>query len=211
MQDTILKAQPRTIVGKQVKSLRRGGRLPAVIYGRNFEPVMITLDLHESTLILPTLTSSHLVTVDVNGVKHNVLVREKQRHAVTSGLLHVDFLEVSMTEKLRAEVMIELSGDAPAVKNYNGVIVTGIEELEVESLPSDLPERVVVDLSVLKEIGDAVHVRDIQFPPAVTVLTSGDEMIVLVAAPILDTELAAGEGGPAEPEVIERGKKEEDF
>jgi ribosomal protein L25 (general stress protein Ctc) len=83
MSETVLKALPRTVIGKQVKALRRAGRLPAVIYGKTYEPVTITLDMHESTLILPTLTSSHLVTVDVEGALHTTLVREKQRHAVT--------------------------------------------------------------------------------------------------------------------------------
>jgi large subunit ribosomal protein L25 len=83
--------------------------------------------------------------------------------------------------------------------------------LEVEALPGDLPERIVIDLSLLKQIGDSVHVRDLNLPDSVTVITSPDEIIVVVAAPLSDAALAGEDGGPSEPEVIERGKKDEDF
>ena len=210
MEEIVLKAEARTIKGKQVSALRRAGRLPAVIYGRGFEPVMITLDLRESGRVMPRITSSHLVVVDVDGVKHTTLVRERQRHPVSGILQHVDFLEVSLTEKLRASVVIELTGDSPAVKTYNGVIVTGQEKLEVECLPRDLPEKIVVDLARLKNIGDSIYIRDLEFASSVTVLTSGDEMVALVTAPLSDEKLDR-EGGAFEPEIIEKGKKEESF
>jgi large subunit ribosomal protein L25 len=210
MEEVVLKGELRQIVGKQVKALRREGRLPAVIYGMSSKPMAITLDMREASRILPTITSSHLIVVDLDGQKHNALVREKQRNPVSGHLIHVDFQEVSMTEKLRTTVMIELQGEAPAVKNLNGVVVTGVERLDVESLPGDLPERILVDLSKLNEIGDAIYVRDIVLPPAVEVLTNLEEMVALVTAPVMEEEPEAAEGEEAEPEVIERGKKEEE-
>jgi large subunit ribosomal protein L25 len=210
MEEVVLKGELRQIVGKQVKVLRKAGRLPAVIYGMSSKPVAITLDMRDASRILPTITSSHLIVVDLDGQKHNALVREKQRHPVSGHLIHVDFQEVSMTEKLRTTVMIELQGDAPAVKNLNGVVVTGVERLDVESLPGDLPERILVDLSKLNEIGDAIYVRDIVLPAAVEVLTDLEEMVALVTAPVKEEEPEAAVGEEAEPEVIERGKKEEE-
>jgi large subunit ribosomal protein L25 len=152
------------------------------------------------------------VVVDVEGEKLTTLVREKQRHPVTSSLLHVDFQVLSMTEKLRTTVVIVLEGEAPAAKNFNGVLVTGQTELEVECLPSDLPERIRVDVSGLNEIGNSIHVRDLVLPPKVEVLTDPDELVVLVTAPVAEEkeEVVAVEGA-IEPEVIEKGKIEEEF
>ncbi|MBP1694286.1 MAG: rplY [Chloroflexi bacterium] len=207
MEEVVLKAQKRSVIGKQVKVLRRAGQLPAVIYGKGFDPIAITLDLHSASKILPRISSSHLIVVEVDGIEHNTLVRDKQREPITGGLLHVDFLEVSLTEKLRTVVIIHVEGEAPAVKNYNGVVIVGTEEIEVEALPRDLPERIVVDISTLAEIGDAIYVRDLVISPKVRVLSDPDEIIVNVAAPVVEVEAEEVAVAVPEPEVIERGKK----
>lgn len=209
MEVVVLNAQRRDVLGKQVKALRRQGHLPAVVYGHHIQPVAILLDTKEASRLLSGVTSSQLIKLSINGEQHNVLVREKQRNPITGTLLHVDFLEVSMTEKLRANVVIALEGEAPAVKELDGIVVTGIEQLEVESLPGDLPERITVDISSLVAIGDSIHVRDIRVPAAVEVLTDLDEMIVLVTAPVAE-EVEEVEVVGEEPEVIEKGKKEEE-
>src|SRR5512139_1505548 len=147
MEKVVLNATKRDVVGKQVKALRREGKLPAVIYGRHTEPVNINLDAHSASLALGKLTSSSLVTINVDGTEYPTLVREKQRDYIKNRLLHVDFLAVSMTEKLTAWVGIELSGVSLAVKDFNAVLVTGLDEIEVECLPADLPEKIVVDIS----------------------------------------------------------------
>jgi large subunit ribosomal protein L25 len=209
MEKIVLKANPRTVIGKQVRALRRTGQLPAVLYGRHMEPVMISMDAHSSRLILAHMTASSLVTIELEGKEYPSLVREKQRNFIKGNLLHVDFQVVSMTEKLRTHVGIELTGSAPAVKDFNAILINGLEELEVECLPYDLPERIVVDISGLKNIGDAIHVRDIQVSDKVEILDEMDEMIILATAAheeAVEEEVTAGE---AEPEVIERGKAEE--
>jgi large subunit ribosomal protein L25 len=211
MEKIVIKGQSREVVGKQVKVLRREGRLPCIVYGRGFKPVLITLNMREASRILPTITSSQLLVVEVDGKQHTTLVREKQRDPVTGMFLHVDFLEVSLTEKLRANVQIELVGDSPAVKNYNGVLVSSLEEIAVEALPSDLPERITIDISILTEIGQAVHVRDIVLPSVVEILDDPEEIIVVITAPAREEEEVAAEGTAFEPEVIERGKKEEEI
>lgn len=211
MKDVVLKAEPRTVLGKQVKALRREGRLPAVIYGRGHTPISISLDLHDASRVLPTITSSQLVVVDVNGSLHTTLVREKQRQPVTGSLIHIDFQEVSLTEKLRTNVMIELIGESPAVKNLNGIVVSAREVVEVEALPRDLPDRLTLDISSLVEIGDTLHVRDLILPPRVEILDDAEEMIVVVTGQAAEEEVAEAEVSAAEPEVIERGKKEDEF
>jgi large subunit ribosomal protein L25 len=209
MEKVVLKADARQVIGKQVKALRREGLLPAVIYGRGIEPMPISLGLHEASRVLPGVSSSQLIEVEVDGKPHTTLVRERQRHPITGALLHIDFQEVSMTETLRTVVSFHLHGEAPAVTRYGGILVSGLEELLVECLPGDLPEHIEVDISSLQEIGDAIHVRDIQAPAGVEILSDPEDMIVLITAPSAaeEEEVVAAE---AEPEVIEKGKKEEE-
>jgi large subunit ribosomal protein L25 len=183
-----------------------------VIYGSQITPVAISLNYHDASLKLAKISSSQLVDVDVDGASHTVLVRERQRHPVTGNLLHVDFQAVSLTEKLRTNVRMHFFGEAPAVKTYNGILVTSLEELEVECLPGDLPEHLEVDLSSLEQIGDAIYVRDVLLPPKVEVLEELDEIIVVITAPAVEEEEEEEEVevAEAEPEVIEKGKKEEE-
>jgi large subunit ribosomal protein L25 len=210
MEKVVLKATHRNVTGKQVKSLRRQGRLPGVLYGHGFEPVAISLNAHETSLVLPGLSSSSIVTVDLDGEQHAVLVRERQKDYIRNAYIHVDFQVVSLTEKLRTMVHIEVHGLSPAVKDYNAVLVHNLSQVEVEALPQDLPERFVVDVSKLAMIGDAFHVRDLNIPSGVHVLTEPNEIIVVAtgAAPEEVEEAVTTE--LAEPEVIERGKKEEE-
>jgi large subunit ribosomal protein L25 len=214
MEEIVLQAKQRKVIGKQVKALRRQGGLPAILYG-SIDPLPIILDAHDAEGVLHSVTSSHLITIEVDGSPHSVLVRERQRNPLTGHLIHVDFQVVSMTEKLRANVLLDLVGEAPAVKDHSGVLVTGLEALEVESFPQDLPERITIDLSILREIGDAIYVRDLNLPEEVEVLAEPDEMVILVTAqeaePVEEEEEeVVAEVEEGEPEVIERGKKEEE-
>ena len=211
MEEIVLQAEKREVVGKQVKALRRAGKLPAVLYGPHISSQAIMLDFREANRVLPSLTSSQLIVIDLDGEKHTTLIKEKQRHPVRGTIQHVDFRAVSMTEKLRTNVVIELVGESPAVKEYNGVVVTGQEALEVECLPKDLPERIIVDISILAKIGDSIHVSDVKAPENVQILTNPTEMVVLVTAPAAEEVVEVVEEAAAEePEVIERGKKEEE-
>src|SRR6476620_11906229 len=106
MEKVVLKAEKRDVIGKQVKAMRRAGKLPAVIYGRRTEPINVSLDAHTAALVLGKLTASSLVTINVDGTEYPALVREKQRDYIKNRLLHVDFLAVSMTEKLRTTVNV---------------------------------------------------------------------------------------------------------
>jgi len=209
MEKVVIPATHRTVTGKKVGVLRREGKLPGVIYGHHVEPIAILMDSREATRTLATLTGSSLVTINVDGKEYATLVREKQHDYLKNTLIHVDFLAVSLTEKIRAEVTIDLTGVAPAVKDYNAIIVHNLSALEVECLPQNLPQSFVVDLSSLAKIGDAVYVRDIPAPAKVEILTHADDIIVVATATKEEAEVEAVEGA-AEPEVIERGKKEDE-
>ncbi|MBI4761544.1 MAG: 50S ribosomal protein L25 [Chloroflexota bacterium] len=215
MEKVVLKATKRDVIGKQVKALRREGKLPAVIYGRHTEPVNILLDAHTASLALAKASSSTLVTVDVDGKEYPVLVREKQRDFIKNRLLHVDFLAVSLTEKLRATVSLNFVGVSPAVKDYNAVFVHNLEQFHVECLPADLPEHIDIDISMLKRVGDAIRVGDIALSDKIRVLENPDTVVCVASAPKVEEVTAAGAeaGAPTatEPELaVERGKKEEE-
>jgi large subunit ribosomal protein L25 len=214
MEEVILKANRRNILGKQVSAIRREGRLPAVIYGHYIDPISIELDLRDASKSLTGLAPSTLVTVDIEGATHKALVREKQRNKITGMLLHVDFLAVSMKEKLRSQVYIEIVGESPAIKDFNGILVTGTDEVEVECLPQDLPERIVVDISDLLKIGDGKYIRDLIVPGSVKILDDPDTLVILVTAQAVEEEEVAPvveEAVTEEPEIIEHGKKEEEI
>ncbi len=183
MEKVVLNATRREVIGKQVGALRRSGKLPAVLYGYRIESTPIMLDAHETSLKLSHLTSSSLITIQLDGKEYPTLVRERQRDHIKNRLLHLDFQAVSLTEKIRAKVSIELTGTAPAVREFNAVIVHGMTEVEVEGLPQELPERFVVDLSSLSEIGDGFRVRDLVLADKVEILGDPDEMIVVASAP----------------------------
>ena len=210
MEKVVLKANKRSVTGKQVGQLRRAGELPGVIYGHNFEPTAISLEAHSAGLIIPKLTSSSIVNIDLDGKLIPALVREKQKNYIKNILIHVDFQAVSLTEKIRTAVSIHFHGLSPAVKDFSAIVVHNLNQLEVEALPGDLPERIEVDLSGLVKIGDAIHVRDLSLGENVAILSDPDVMVAVATA----TKEEAAEVVPVaaeglEPEVIEKGKKEE--
>jgi large subunit ribosomal protein L25 len=214
MDKTVLQATKRTVTGKQVRALRRQGELPAVIYGHHLDPIAISLNARDASRTLGRISQSHLVSIELDGKEYPALIREKQRDYIRGTLTHVDFLAVSLTEKLRAEVAIELTGMSLAVKDFDAILVTGLTSLEVECLPGDLPEKVVVDITSLQKIGDALHVRDIILHDEVHVLSAADEMLVIATAPkveAVEEVTPVVEVEAAEPELsVERGKKEEE-
>lgn len=213
MDKVVLKAEKRDVIGKQVKAMRREGKLPAVIYGRHLEPISISLDAHGTGLALAKVTASSLVTIELNGTEYPALVRERQRDYIKGNLTHVDFLAVDMNETIRTSVGLLFSGVSAAVKDYNGVLVHNLERLEVECLPADLPERIIVDISLIKQIGDIIRVKDLNISDKVTILADEEEPIAVVTITKDEASAqSAGEGAEsASPELsVERGKKEEE-
>lgn len=207
MAKLVLKATRRSVTGKTVKTLRTQGYLPAVMYGHNFEPISIVLDAHTSNLALLGLSASTIINIELEGSQVATLIREKQKDYMRNRLLHVDFQVVSLTEKISAAVKIELTGVSSAVKDFSAVIVSNVNTILVEALPGDLPQSIKVDISLLKAVGDSIHVRDLTFGSGVTVLTDVDELIVVATGTMAEEEpVVAGED---EPEVIEHGKKED--
>jgi len=205
-EEVLINAEKRNVVGKQVKALRRQGILPGVIYGRHIEAFPIQMDAHDAALILDKLTASSLITIDVDGEKFNVLMRDRQRDVIFGDLLHVDFLVVSLTEKLRATVELKLVGEAPVADNPEVVVTQVLNAIEIEALPQDLPEVIEVDISTLETVDDEITVADLDLGEDIAILTDPNETIVSVG--YVAQEEVAEEAEAVEPEVVEKGKKE---
>lgn len=205
-EEVLINAEKRNVVGKQVKALRRQGILPGVIYGRHIEAFPIQMDAHNAALILDKLTASSLITLDVDGEKFSVLMRDRQRDVIFGDLLHVDFLVVSLTEKLRATIELKLVGEAPVADNPEVVVTQVLNDIEIEAFPQDLPEVIEVDISTLETVDDEITVADLDLGENIAILTDPNETIVSVG--YVAQEEVAEEAEVVEPEVVEKGKKE---
>jgi len=204
-----LKVEKRTILGKKVKRLRRQGLIPAIIYGHKTEPIPVQIEERELTRVLAQAGPNRLITLRLDGRPRLALAREIQRDVITDKLLHVDFYTVVMTEKLSAEVPLILVGESPAVERREGVLQHGIDTVEVECLPGDLIHSIEVDLSELKELGQAIYVKDLKVPPSVEILTDGEEMVVKVVPIVEEVEEEEVAVAPGEVEVVTKRKEEE--
>ena len=217
MEKELLKAELRTIVGRKVKNLRLAGKVPAVIYGSEVKSLPITLDKKDATNTLNKFSGSTILTIEVDGKEYATLVREIQQDYIKGELLHVDFLVISLKEKLRTSVSITLVGVAPVLEEYSALIVSGLDQIEVECLPQDLPEVIEVDVSSLEELGAAIYLKDIPAIDKVEFLSDPEELIAVASAikeeveeVVEEEEILEDVEEGAEPEVIERGKDNED-
>jgi large subunit ribosomal protein L25 len=201
-----LEANRRIILGKQNRRLRREGILPAVLYGSEFGSFPIELDRRTTSRLLARVSRSTLIELEVDEQPHTVLVREIQRDPLRGRLLHVDFLKVRMDVRIRAEVPIELVGEAPAAKIAGGVLVTGVDAIEVEALPADLPDRVTVDLESLVNIDDSITVADLFIGENVRILTDLNELVARIiyeAEEIIPEAVVVAEAVEGVAELVE--------
>lgn len=199
-----LQVAPRTVLGKSVAKLRRGGITPANIYGHKVESAAIQIDTHELVSLMRHSSRNQIfnVSVDGEGSPRTVMVRDVLRDPVTSQLLHVDFFQISMTEKMTAQVQVVLTGTSDAVETFGGVLLQMIETIEVEALPGDIPSVFEADVSVLDQLEQSLHVRDLHIDESkITVSTDPDVVVARVAAPRLAVEEAAAAEGTGETPV----------
>jgi large subunit ribosomal protein L25 len=207
-----IKAETRKVIGKQVKALRRAGQVPAVVYGAGLQPTPIELKAREAEKALARATGATLFDLELDGVTHKVLVREIQRHSIRRNVRHVDFLKVAMDQLIRAEVPLELTGEAPAVKTLGGVLVTVVQAIVVEALPADLPDRITVNIDGLEKIDDKIIVGNLTLGEGVRILTAAEDVIARVIYQVAEVveEVKEVVAVVAEPEVIARKKDEEE-
>jgi large subunit ribosomal protein L25 len=210
MNTITLAAEHRTAVRRGLGPLRRSGYLPAVLYGVSKTPMSIQLHSREASRIINRISGTVLVDLTLDGAPHKTLLREVQRNFVTDEILHVDFYEVAMDRLMRVDIPVRLVGASPAVVTLGGVLVRGLADIEIECLPGDLIQEVSVDLGVLKQINESIHVSDLQVPSTIRILTHGDEQIARVTYASQEEVAAEKPEVAAEVEVVEKGKKEEE-
>src|SRR5258706_12949382 len=214
MKTVPLKAYPRKKVQRaEVTKLRASGRVPATIYGRLAKPQNLEISAKEiSDLIHHSVSENLLVDLSVENdarSKRLALVQEIQHHPLDGKVLHVDFHEVAENEKVTVQVPVETTGEAVGVKTGGGVLEHILFKLKVRSLPKDLPEQIVLDVTSL-EIGKSLHIGDIQAPPGVEIMGDKHLTVVAVAAPRAEEEVVATAAAPAAGDVeMTKEKKQE--
>ncbi len=184
-----LEAIGREVIGKKVKALRREGFIPAIIYGFGIEPIPIKMKTKEVHQILRVIGANTLVTLKIGKKEHLVLVRDIQREVISRDLLHMDFQEVSLEENITSTVPILLIGDAPAVKEFEALLITNMEEIQIEAKAKDLPDTISVDITTLREIGDNILVKDLVIAGDVTVLDDPEDVVIVATLPVLMAEI----------------------
>ena len=213
MKSVPLKAFPRVLLQRGgVKKLRTAGRVPATIYGRLNKPQNLELNVREiSDLIKHSASENLLIDLTVENdakAKRLALVQEIQHHPVNGQILHVDFHEVSETEKVTVHVPLETTGEPAGVKNGGGTLEHILHKLKVRCLPKDLPEQIMVDVSAL-EIGKSIHLGEIKAPEGVQIIGDKHLTAISVAAPRAEEEVvAAAVPGAADVEMTKEKKED---
>ena len=210
-----LNASTRQLIGKRSRRLHREGKLAAVVYGNSASPTPLVLDRLEFQKVFVKSGRTHLVDLVVDGDRtEKVLVREIQTHPRRLGPIHVDFYKVNLEQKIRVEVPVHLIGESAAVKRGDADVLQPIHALEVECLPTSIPEGFEVDLTPLAEIDDGLRVAELDVPKGVTVLADPDELVVKIVHKRemkVEEEVPAAEAAvPAEGEEPAEGAAAEE-
>jgi len=213
-----LAVTPRSVLGKKVKTLRQQGITPANIYGHGIPSQAVQLPTPDLARTIRVAGRNTMLQLHVEGERKRrpVFFRDVQRNPITDEFLHVDFYQVSLKEKIKLEVPLIIVGEAPAVSVHQGILLQSINVIAMEGLPTDLPPHIEVDVSGLAEIDDAIHVKDLEMGPDVTLLVDPDLVVAKVAAPrLVEEEVEEGAEVPEEEvegekvEAEEEGAKEE--
>jgi large subunit ribosomal protein L25 len=205
---TILKAEIRKFFGKKVKKLRKEGLIPANIFGKDFKSKAITINAKEFAKVYKKVKETGVLYLEIEKETLPVLIASVQKHPVTHQLLHVDFKKVDLTQKTQAEVPVEIIGQAPAVLEKGGVLLTLTQNLLVEALPEEIPQSIKVDISTLKDIGQEIKVANLPTSSTYQILTEKEKVIVSVVAH--KEESVTPETQPmTAPEIITEKKESE--
>lgn len=213
-----LKVEKRDVQGKAVKKLRREGILPANIFGKGFESTAVQLPLKEFTEIYDKVGETGLVDISLGSDTIPVLIHNAQINPKTQMVVHADFFKVNLKEKIITYVPIVATGEAIAVRDNLGILLQQLSDLEVEALPTDLPEKIEVDITDLAEVGAQIVVSDLKIPAEVTAVTDANQTVFRIGEAVQEEpepeEEAPAEGeegaAPAEGEAPTEGAEAEE-
>ncbi len=204
MQETKLKSEKRTVLGRKVKNLRQEGLVPANIYGKNTKSLAVSLKKSEFEKVFNEVGETGIVklTVDEEKEERPILIQNIQRNPLTNEPLHVDLRQIILTEKITAMIPVELSGEAQAVQQKLGILIQTASEIEVEALPMDLPEHFAVDVSKLGNVGDEVKLSDLSFDRTKVKPLVEEDLVLARIEPLAEEEKVVA---PAPEEVPAEG------
>jgi large subunit ribosomal protein L25 len=207
-----LKANTRVVTGKKVKSLRREGIIPINLYGPKMESVALQAETDVLRHLINKSGRNALISLKIEGDKKakQVMLRDVQLDALNGKLLHVDLFQVDMSHKLRVDVPIVFVGESAGAKSKRGMFIENLASLHIEALPADIPPHIDVDISVLVEIGQAIHIRDLKLDSKISVLSEPDLVIARVMETKVEVEPVAAEAAPEEGEEAAEGAAEEE-
>ncbi|MFH1193866.1 MAG: 50S ribosomal protein L25 [bacterium] len=198
---------------KKANNLRTEGKLTAELYGPDVKNQGLALNYNDFVKVYNEAGESSLVNLEADGKKYNVLITGIQVHPLTGKYIHADLRQVSMTEKIKAEVELKFIGEAPAVKGLGGVFIANKSILPIEALPSDLVSEFEVDISGLASFADRILVKDIKLPAGVVALDAPEELVAMVAEPAKEEKpamTAEEEKAAVEGVEVAGAKKEEE-
>jgi large subunit ribosomal protein L25 len=210
MEGISLKATTREVLGKKTKTLRRQGITPTHLFGHSLKSLALQCNTSElqHTIAQAGTASLFNLEIDTEQQPRKVLIREIQRDPLGKQLLHVDFYQVRMTEKIKADIPLVLVGEAPAMKLKGRLLVHPLTSLGIECLPDKLPSEIMVNLSSLEEVEQAIHVKDLTLDPDIVVSNDPDQLVVKVSEARVERveEVVAEEAVAEEAEAVAEEK-----
>jgi len=191
MQKIKLSAAKREVIGRKVKNFRKKGFIPANLYGKKIKSQSLTLEEKEFEKIFSQAGETGIVDLSVEGEKetHSVMIQNLQKHPVGGEILHVDLRQIILTEKVTADIPVELTGESEAATQKVGILIQNVSEIEVEALPLDLPEKFVVDVSKLANVGDQILVKEIEVDKSKVELKVEENLVVVKVEPLAKEEV----------------------
>jgi large subunit ribosomal protein L25 len=216
----VISAEARDVFGKKVRKFRRDGKVPGNIYGKTTEPTPVWFNAKELATLLKDVGESSLIEVKIGSDKTRpVIFRDLQHGLSFTNILHVDAQQVNLKEKIQVAVPVEITGESEAVTNGLGILETTTPEIEIEALPTDLPEAFVVDITALSEVGQKITVADLKVPNGVEILTDPETVVVAIveqqvqeeeAAPVTEEQQVDGVAATEEKADGETDEKKEE-
>jgi len=178
-------------LGRKVKSIRAEGFVPAHVFGHKVKTEHIQVKATEFAKVFEKVGETGIIALTIGDQKKPVLVKDTQVHPATDSLLHIDFYQVNLSEKVKVNVPVEIIGESPAVEKKIGLLLTPITEIEVEALPADLPESIAIDISNLGEIGDEIKVKDLKVDRSKIEILADEELVVAQIGELVTKEMEA--------------------
>lgn len=210
--DLFLKAEKREIIGKKVQQLRNDGKIPAVIYGSEIEPTILTIDYQEFEKVYKKAGGSALVKLKIGEEKDElpILIHSVAHNPVSDKVEHIDFYKIKYGQKLSATVDLEFIGESKVVKEMGGILSTVLKSVEIECLPRHLISKIEVDLSLLKAFGDVIHIKDLSIPENIKITSDQELVVVNVSQPKAEEEVEKEETEQPKEEAGEESEKKDE-